>query len=603
MIMDLSSQSYEKLKPIFDAFTPPKRQTIQEWIEENISVLASAAALPGPYKFAKTPYLKGIVQAIEDPRVRKITFQKSAQVGASELSENLLSYFIAEQPGPIMWVLPIASIAKKYAKTRLIPKLKNTPAVFPKCDFSHLGGSTNDLILFQAGSLTITNSGSEASLRSTPARVAIFDEVDGAKRGREGSPVALVEERLTSFKNSKLFLLSTPGLAEDSFISPLFEQSDKRFYFVKCPHCSASQRLVWDQVKWSLDKSGKPKNVMYHCSSCASGWSERERKKCVLEGEWRATEPFHGHAGFHISQLYSLFRPLSYVVDKFLEDESSSNLVRFYNTCLGLPYSSDSNPVSTDDLLSRQEDFNSSAIPNEVKWLCLTVDTQLDRYECLLSGFGKEQEMFLLSHTVLDGSPDDPELQQQIVSLFEKPYTKQNGEQMFVSICGIDAKGGFTGAVLAFCHEQAKYRRKIFATMGSSGYRPLISRTPKTSEVYKAQGYKFFALGVDTSRDMLFSRLKIEKPGPKYIHISNTIPKEAVEQLRNEVPAVLRRGGKLKTIWKTLGRNELWDLAHYGICLLYGSMDAYKRACLDVLPPVASAVRKSSYLERMRGDI
>lgn len=295
-----------------------------------------------------------------------------------------------------------------------------------------------------------------------------------------------------------------------------------------------------------------------------------------------------------------MFKPLSWVVENYLEDESTSNLVRFYNNFLGLPYSGDATPVTIDDLLTRQEDFNASAIPNEVRMLFLTVDTQLDRFECMLTGFSKDQEMYLISHTVLDGVPDDPTIQEEIVKLYEKPYIKQNGEQLYVAMCGVDAKGSYTGAILSFCHEQAKRRRKIFATMGSSGHRPLISRTPKVSDAYKSQGYKFYALGVDTSRDMLFSRLKIEKPGPKYIHISNTIPKEAVEQLRNEVPTIVKRRDRFKTIWKQNGKNELFDLAHYSFCLLYGNMDAYKRACVDFIPPPVQTVRKSSYLERLK---
>lgn len=596
----LNQAIYNKFKQVFDAFIPPPRLSLIDWAEQNIVLSSATSAISGPYRVSQTPYLRGFYNAIDNPSIRKIVLMKGSQLGMSEASLIIAAYYISHKPCPMMLIQPTLRMAGDFSKDRLIPRLKETPATKSKCDFSHLGGSSNLHIVFNGGTLAIAGANSPASLASRPVNVAIFDECDRAPQsaGKEGNPLKIVGRRLATFKNYKYILISTPTQKYSSQIALEYEQSDQRQYFVPCPDCGHKQVLVWDNVSYQPDK---PKSARYLCKNCGTLWTDLQRWKAIDKGEWIATKPFHGTAGFQISELNSKFVPLSKMVQEFEEAKAGGEdtLKVWVNTCLGLPFGGELEQVGVDELITRKEAFNADSIPNDVKYLVLTADTQDNRIESCLIGYGKDQECWLIQHNVHYGIPDDPLVFKEFVDCFDKVYTKQDGSIIKVSIALIDSRGHFTGAILQFANEQMKLRKKIFPIAGITGEKSaLFARTPKTSDSYK--GMRYFTVGVNTGRDMAFERLKITEKGKRFIHISDTITDEAVKQLRNEVPEYERYKGRVRKVWKTIGPTELWDCLVYSYAAIYADFDAYKRACLDVAPSPVQSVRKSSYLERMK---
>ena len=46
------------------------------------------------WKTSRAPYQKGIMDAVNDPKINTIVFMKSAQVGATEILNNIVAYYI-----------------------------------------------------------------------------------------------------------------------------------------------------------------------------------------------------------------------------------------------------------------------------------------------------------------------------------------------------------------------------------------------------------------------------------------------------------------------------------------------------------------------------
>jgi phage terminase large subunit GpA-like protein len=190
-------------------------------------------------------------------------------------------------------VQPTVDMGEAWSKDRLAPMLRDSPALRGLVSEAKSRSSGNTLLhkVFAGGHLTIAGANSAASLASRPIRVVLFDEVDRypPSAGTEGDPVTLGKKRSTTFWNRKSLLGSTPTISGKSRIEAAYEASDKRRYWVPCPHCGEFQTLKWAAVRWDGDD---PATALMHCVGCGVGWTDAERYGAVRLGEWRAEAPF-----------------------------------------------------------------------------------------------------------------------------------------------------------------------------------------------------------------------------------------------------------------------------------------------------------------------
>ena len=84
----------------------PDRLTVSQWVAKYRVLTDDDSSEPGPWNNARTPYLAAIMDCCGDPRVSEIVFVKASQVGGSEFTRNALAYWIDQDPGPALMVLP-----------------------------------------------------------------------------------------------------------------------------------------------------------------------------------------------------------------------------------------------------------------------------------------------------------------------------------------------------------------------------------------------------------------------------------------------------------------------------------------------------------------
>ena len=243
----------------------------------------------------------------------------------------------------------------------------------------------------------MTGANSATGLRSTPARYLVLDEVDAfpADADEEGDPVALAIQRTVTFRGRrKILLISTPTIAGVSRIEAAYAESDRRKFYVPCPHCGAFQTLQWSGVKWP---EGKPRAAFYACRECGGVIEERDKPAMLAAGEWRATAEGDGlTVGYHLSALYSPFESWGEIAADFLACKRDPvRLKSWVNLKLGEAFEDrDTAPLAADTLMGRCEDWG-DLLPAGVALITAGVDTQDDRLEAEVVGWGARRRILV----------------------------------------------------------------------------------------------------------------------------------------------------------------------------------------------------------------
>ncbi len=323
----------------------------------------------------------------------------SAQVGKTEMINNVVGYYIHQDPSAIFVVQPTLEMSEAWSKDRLAPMIRDTPALTGLVAEPNAKGSGNTLLhkAFFGGHVVMAGANSPASLAGRPMRVILMDEVDRYPNsaGTEGDPVALAVARSKNFWNRRVILTSTPTVKGASRIEQAFAGSDQRRYHVPCPHCQTFQVLKWAAVTWT---ENQPETARIACEDCGTLLDDADRVGMISAGEWRATAPFRGVAGFHIWEAYSPWRGLGEIVADFLRAKPyPETLKAWINTTLGETWEdSAGEKIAGDSLASQAEDYKQWEVPAGALLVTAGVDVQHDRLALAVWGFGPGEEAWAI---------------------------------------------------------------------------------------------------------------------------------------------------------------------------------------------------------------
>ena len=500
------------------------------------------------------------MDACSDPAIQEVVVMAGAQLGKTEAILNIVGFHIDNDPSPILVLQPTLEMAQAFSKDRVAAGLiKSTPALRGKVKDPRARDSGNTTLhkIFPGGAITMVGANSPSGLASRPIRIVLCDEVDRypPSAGSEGDPIQLARKRAATFWNRKVIMVSTPTNEGNSRIADAYEQSDKREFYVPCKHCHEYQPLRWANVKWD---EGEPDTAQYMCEHCAVLWSDSDRVWSVRNGHWHAEKEFNGVAGFAISGLYSPWTPLSEGVKDFLKVKKSPEQLRVWtNTYLGQTWADAGETVDDYMLSERREPMES--IPDDVLILVAGVDVQDNRLEITVLGVGRDDESWVIDHITLYGDPSTPQLWTALDSQLFKQYETESGRKIAIRASCVDSGGHFTNSVYTYCKKNAG--RKVFAIKGLGGEGKPIAGRPSKNNVVKCP---LFGIGVDTVKDLLFARMRIQEQGAGYIHFADHLNDEYFRQLTAEkIVTRYHKGYKKRVFEKIRARNEALD------CMVY----------------------------------
>ena len=153
-------------------FKAPENISVSEWADKYRRLSSENSAEAGLWKTSRTPYLKEIMDAFSDDRVDRLVVVASSQVGKTEMLLNILGYIIDQDPGPIMYTLPVKEDAEDFSKRRLSAMIRDTERVRTKVADAKSRDSNNTIYkkAFIGGMLTLTGTNAPRELASVPSR-------------------------------------------------------------------------------------------------------------------------------------------------------------------------------------------------------------------------------------------------------------------------------------------------------------------------------------------------------------------------------------------------------------------------------------------------
>jgi len=547
-------------------WTPPPNLKISDWADRYRRLSPESSAEAGAWRTDRAPYQREIMDSFNDPDIQRIIFMKSAQVGATEILLNVIGYYIDQDPAPMLIMQPTLQMSQAFSKDRLATMIRDSEKIrnCVKDPRSRDSGNTVLSKKFAGGNLNIVGSNSASGLASRPIRIVLADEVDRyeSSAGSEGDPISLATKRTTTFWNKKIYMCSTPTIKGLSRIETAFEESDKRYYHVPCPECNKKQVLKWKNVIWD---ENKPETASYACDHCGSVIDESKKQWMLKHGEWIASESKSNTAGFHISELYSVWSTWADMAKNFLEAKKQPEMLKTWiNTALGESWEEQGETVEYETLLERRLNYDYTNIPEDVLVLTAGVDTQKDRLELQLVGWGKNYEAWVCDYKIFWGDPNAINVWSDLDAYLKKRFKTESERLIPISCCTIDSGGHHTNMVYQFT--KPRQARRIFAVKGLSQAGKPIANRPTFVGKNKAVLY---GIGTDSAKEAIFARLAAENELTT-LHFCSDLDEEYFKQLTAEKRVTKFVRGRKSLIWKQIRpRNEALDTLVYNFAAIY----------------------------------
>lgn len=584
------------LSGFVSGWLPDPTFTVSEWADEHRVLSRVSSAEPGQWRTSRVPYMRQIMDDLsEESPIEIVAFMKGAQIAATEAGNNWIGYVIDAAPAPTLVVYPTLSLAKRWSRTRIAPMIRDTPILRGRVSAERSRDAQNSTLEkeFDGGSLLMAGANSAAGLRSQAVKNLFLDEVDAypGDIDDEGDPVELALARTSTFARRKVFMPSTPTVHLASRIEAEYLASDRRRYFVPCPSCSWYDFLSWTGTDWFNSTTGrhhrvaweddKPETAHFRCGKCDAAIPEGSKTWMFANGQWRATAPQTDPVvvGYHLSALYSPlgWKSLEACVRQFLRAKrthDSERLKTFVNTVLGETWEERGESVDPDTLMGRREIYEAE-VPAGVGILVAAVDVQGDRLEVKVKGYGAGEESWLVAYHVIEGDPGVivpdrdgvPSVWVRLEEFRRQTWTLESGRTIRLECMVIDSGGHHADEVYRYAKQNAG--RGVYAIRGGNVRGAEIVGKPSRKNRLKI---KLFTLGVDAAKDRLASRMRINRPGPGYMHFPEWADTDYFDQLTAErkLPKKVKPGRPTLRVWtKIRERNEAWDLEVYALAALY----------------------------------
>ncbi len=574
--------SLDSLASLAEGLDPDPGLPVDEWADRyQVIPKDSGANEYGKFRTSRTPHARMVMQALSDGHpCKRVVLMGASQMLKTQTGLNWLMASIHQSPANFLWILPTGKLSKR-ASTRIAKNIAAVPEIAERVAAPRSRDSVNTLETkeYIGGSLFIVTAGAAANLSEVPARRVLFDEVDRAELNvnGEGDPVALAEARQTTFeRNRKSYFPSSPTIKDESIVERLFLRGTQRHALADCLHCGEAQPLEFER----LIESDDGQSAVYPCMHCGAVHTESDKPRMFARGAWSdgvgvsdgETESFTINALFlPYGWLPWIALLREYKKAKLKLDEGSEEaMIAFYNTRLAKVWERQKEQTRAEELMARAEPYRLGTVPARALILTAAVDTQNDRLEALVMGWGRGMEAWVIDYQVIRGSPSDLQTWAQLDELLRTRYPHEGGVSLPIKAAFIDSGGSATQEVYNFT--RTKRARHWYAIKGASRPgRPILSSKPSAVEVRwngrtEPRGAQLWFVGTDTAKDYLANRWRV-KSGQSQIHFSTDLQEDFYRQITAEYRITIWKHGHRISRWekKQADRNEVLDLTVYNV--------------------------------------
>lgn len=270
-----------------------------------------------PIEFTKRKFLWDIYNDLSPKQV----LLKPPQIGATVMNAIKSFYVAKKMSRQIIYTLPTQGDVQDMVGGSFNRIIAQNPVLMSwvKEHDTIEQKTVGKAIIFYRGTFTAKQA------MMIPSGLNIHDEVDAS----DPSIITQYQTRLQAQEDGGWsWYFSHPSLAGHG-VDVYWQQSDKKEWFISCPHCKQEQYMTWPE---NVDFEKK----QYICAHCKKELPDENR----INGQWRATAEGE-FSGYHVSQLMLYNKTAEEIIKAF--NDPLKDKQYFYNYVLGLPY------VSSDD--------------------------------------------------------------------------------------------------------------------------------------------------------------------------------------------------------------------------------------------------------------
>ena len=219
-------------------------------------------------------------------------------------------------------------------------------------------------------------------------------------------------------------------------------------------------------------------------------------------------------------------------------------------------------------MYARREHYNAE-VPNGVLAITIGVDTQGDRMEYEVKGWGRDEESWGIKYGVLMGRADEDDVWARLDELVGREWQLENGRRLRAAYTFVDSGGNYYDRVVENCYKRR--HQNVFAIKGDNkDTGPLVQKTRS-----KVKNYPLFLLNVMVGKHMILENASLDIPGKRFMHYPDNEEAGYSEYyfrglLSEEMRFVKEKGVYVQKWTKIRERNEPLDICNYARCAFKG---------------------------------
>lgn len=609
-----------------DGLLPPMRIPLADHCTAHRWVKNVGSGTLELYSHDTAPYLRGIMEALDDPAKRTVAVMGPAASGKTAgPAESWLLRTIHSDPADMLWYMQTDAARDAYVQARIEPLLEDHDKLIADLRY---GRDSIALKRFRGGRVEFLPF-TASTLINKHVRYIVADEWD-AYNESVGDPKEMLDfRRQAAGAESKLLAISHPDRARPLSAPPeqqrgimrLYINSDRRTWWWPCPHCGAwaspnpgtARRMVVDyRDDAPLDEIEASAGLL--CPTCGVLAEEKHRRDMNAAGRWicageamdedgnlSGTPIASETAGFWIHGTMSAF--LMGGIGKLARNRAAAERAiasgqgdaQELRTVLvkgwGEPPSAMANlgTVEASTLAERADPaLQLGVVPEGVRFLTAWADSQNNRWEMTVRGWGEGGESWVVDTKVIPGDPANsaPDWDALLTRLIDTTYplADGSGRVMRVRAAGYDSQGqpGVTEqAYAAWLRRRMKGQaRKLGTVEGRDAWNIVPTKgnpgrfAARLSLVYPNSQRKdrrstargqvpLLLFGANAAKDALAAQLMLAPPAANSLHLPAALlsPKGPPHPFLEGIVAEKR--DPLRGTWSPIAnnaRNEPMDM-------------------------------------------
>jgi phage terminase large subunit GpA-like protein len=435
----------------FNFFKYQEPKSVVDWAESNLVLSPRITEQAGPFSTKMHPYVREVVESVRDPNIRSVSLCWGSQTAKTTSFYVMLAYCIDQRPQPILWVFPNYLLCHSFAADRWLPFCQESKGLQKHLPTYANGDVNRDKFTltkqeFSRCTMNLVGAGSTANVRSYPVSLLVLDEIDVIPESTRRECLDRVKGR----HDFKILQSSTPVRSLGGIYQE-FNNSDRRRYWMPCPHCGAKLTFRWEDsagdmnLKWDedcrhedgeFDLNKVSKTAYYECEKCDGKINDVHKHKMLTDGKWVASNSNAeaSSRSYHLNSFYSPVITFGRVATEFIKAQQTvEGMKAFVEGWLAEPYSPDAFGLVNPDAFKKLEtDYERGDIKGEYR--LIGVDVQRDYFVWVVRGFDKDGHSYLIDNGMSPNFEDVTEVSKEYECSYGIVDTGYRTQEMYEEI-------------------------------------------------------------------------------------------------------------------------------------------------------------------------